>query len=233
MERSWQPPPVAPGIRVFEEHAARYDRWYEADPGRVLFEMERQAVRLALEALPRPFLEIGAGSGRFTEALALEVGVDPARSALEIFARRLKGRPQAEAAVQLVQATGEALPFADASFGAALLVVTLCFAENPPRLIEEAARVVRPGGAVVCCIIDRESPWGQWYLHKRAAGHLFYQHARFYTAGEVSAWLEQAGLRLFRTTCTLTQPPGEDPRPEPARPHLVSGASFVCLAARK
>ncbi|MEW6047334.1 MAG: class I SAM-dependent methyltransferase, partial [Bacillota bacterium] len=103
----------------------------------MLFEMELQAVRLALEGLPRPFLEIGAGSGRFTEALALEVGVDPARAALDVFARRLKDRPQAD--VQLVQATGEALPFADASFGAGLLVVTLCFAGDPPRLIQEAA----------------------------------------------------------------------------------------------
>lgn len=219
-----------PGVRVFEEHASRYDRWYEAGPGRVLFQMELEAVRLALEGLPRPWLEIGVGTGRFAEALGVEVGMDPARAVLDVFAGRLK---DVSLGARLVQGAGEALPFADASFGAALLVVTLCFAGKPARLIEEAARVVRPGGAVVPCIVDRDSPWGRWYLEKQAAGHLFYEHARFFTAREVSAWLERAGLRVFRVTSTLTQPPQESPRPEPAHPCLVAGASFVCLAGRK
>ena len=212
---------------VFERHAARYDLWYESGPGSVLFEAELAALRLVVEELPGPILEIGVGTGRFANALGAEVGVDPARAVLEVL------RQRCGATVLPVQADGAQLPFRDGAFGAALFVLTLCFTAQPQQLVREAARVVRPGGGVVAAIVDRESPWGAWYLEKKAQGHPFYEHARFLSAGEVAGYLQEAGLRLERQSCTLLQPPGETPVPEPPVDSLVPGAGFVCLMARR
>jgi ubiquinone/menaquinone biosynthesis C-methylase UbiE len=60
-------------------------------------------------------------------------------------AARLKERP---AAVHLVQARAEDLPFADASFDAALATLVFCSVGSPARAFSELRRVVRPGGTV-------------------------------------------------------------------------------------
>ncbi len=46
------------------------------------------------------------------------------------------------------------LPFADASFDAVLVFHTLTYAERPPRVLSECARVLRPGGRLVVLCLD-------------------------------------------------------------------------------
>lgn len=219
--------------QLFEEQAGRYDRWYEMPAGRILFEAELEALRAISAGLPGPRLEIGVGTGRFADPLGVDVGVDLAYGVLSLYRLRRRGAGAAAGAVHLLQADGARLPFTPATIGTAFLIVSLCFAADPLRLVEEAARVVRPGGAVVAALIDRESAWGRWYLEKKAAGHLFYRHARFFSAAEVQHWLEASGLRVTRFASTLLQPPGDDPRPEAPVEGLVPGAGFVCLAGVK
>lgn len=238
MGRPPSDPAIYPAAAAFEESALPYDRWYDQAPGRVLFQVELEAVRLAVRGLPRPFLEVGVGTGRFAEALGVEVGVDLARAVLEVFARRTGARPGSggagrAGATRLLQAAGEALPFRDGAFGAALLILTLCFAADPKRLLSEAARVVRAGGAVVACVVDRESAWGRRYLEKKAQGDPFYRYARFFTGREVVGCLQEAGLTVVRVVSTLTRRPDEPPAFEPPRPGLVAGAGFVCVAAAR
>jgi SAM-dependent methyltransferase len=125
---------------LFERLAERYDAWYEDPAGRELFAMELACLGPLLQGTTRPRLEVGLGSGRFAAALAVEVGLDPAREPLGL--ARLRG-------VQVVQGVGERLPFRDGVFGGVLVVVTLCFADDPQMLLAEARRVLRPGGALV------------------------------------------------------------------------------------
>ena len=50
----------------------------------------------------------------------------------------------------LVQGVGEALPFPDASFDAAVGTLVLCTVRDPTQTIAEIARVLRPGGVFLC-----------------------------------------------------------------------------------
>ena len=92
---------ASPGIAVFGEHAERYDAWFESARGRTLFESEVRCLRRLSNGLPRPWLEVGVGTGRFAQALGVDVGVDPALRALRLAAQR---------GVQVVTALGEAIP---------------------------------------------------------------------------------------------------------------------------
>ncbi len=150
---------------------------------------------------------MGVGSGRFAAALDVGYGIDPAWAPLVLAAGR---------GIHVVQAVGERLPFPDRSFGAILLVVTLCFADDPHALLAEARRVLREDGAVVLGDVLAESRWGQHYRALGAEGHPFYSAARFLTREETLDALRQAGLRLARVRSTLLQPPTEEPVPEPA-----------------
>lgn len=71
----------------FDLLAEEYDSWFDKD-GRLIFETELLALKKVLQFLPKPWLEIGVGSGRFAQALGIEVGIDPSKRLLEIAKRR-------------------------------------------------------------------------------------------------------------------------------------------------
>jgi SAM-dependent methyltransferase len=208
---------------VFERLAARYDEWYEGPVGRVLFPLEVACLSPLLEGAGRPRVEIGSGGGRFADALGIEFGLDPAMAPL-LLARRRGVRP--------VLGVGERLPFRDAAFGAVLVVVTLCFADDPIALVSETRRVLAPGGRLALGMVPADSPWGAWYQRKAVKGHPFYSAARFLTRTEVRAILHDTGFIIRRARSTLIQRPTEVPRPEPVLVGQVPGAGFVSLEAR-
>ena len=213
---------------TFERLANRYDAWYEGAAGSVLFPLEVDCLAPLLVGASLPSLEVGVGSGRFAEALAVDVGLDPARSPLLLAQER---------GIRVVQGVGERLPFPDACFGAVLMVVTLCFADDPEALLVEARRVLYPDGTLVLGMVFADTPWGQWYAGKGQAGHPIYSVARFLTRDEVKAMLKRAGLTVVAARSTLLQAPSDAPRAETARDGDQPEAGFAgwkavsCLAA--
>ena len=75
------------GFSPFNELASEYDAWFDKD-GSLIFFIEIQAFKALLPALPRPWLEIGVGSGRFAQALGIETGIDPSIKLVKIARRR-------------------------------------------------------------------------------------------------------------------------------------------------
>ncbi len=211
--------------QLFETLAGRYDAWYEGPVGRVAFLAEVACLRPLLSEAPHPWLEVGVGSGRFAQALGVELGIDPAERPLRLARER---------GVAVVQAVGEALPFRAASFGAVLLVVTLCFVQDPLRVLREVRRVLRDHGALVLGMVFADSPWGKFYQHKAAAGNPFYRAARFLSRTETASLLTQAGFRVVSAPSTLRQPPREEGlRPEDAVQGDWPDAGFVGWKAVK
>lgn len=204
---------------LFERLAARYDAWYEGPVGTAVFPSEVACLRPLLAGLPRPWLEVGTGSGRFAAALGVEVGVDPAAAPLML--ARSRG-------IRVIRGVGERLPFRPGVFGAVLVVVTICFADDPALLLSEARRVIRPGGAVVMGLVFAESRWGRFYQAKAAGGHPFYRAARFLTRQQTLALVAGAGLRVQAARSVLYQPPADEPHPEAARDGETPAAGFVC-----
>lgn len=97
-----------------------------------------------------PALDVGCGPGPLTAALAGRLGA-PAVAAVDLsqpFVDACRARvPGAD--VRLADAEG--LPFADATFQAALSQLVISFVGQPGRMAAEMARVVRPGGVVAAC----------------------------------------------------------------------------------
>lgn len=209
-------------VEVFERLARRYDAWYEGPAGSVLFTSELACLRPLLRPCSRPWLEIGVGSGRFASALGVETGVDPAGTPLR--SARSRG-------IHVAQGVGERLPVRSGAVGAALIVVTVCFADDPGALLAEARRVLRPGGAVILGLVFADSDWGRFYQREAAAGHPFYAAARFLTRTRTAALLHGAGLRCEAARSTLYQPPTDHPVNEPARDGDAPDAGFVAWRA--
>lgn len=92
-------------------------------------------------------LDVGCGPGPLLAELARRVGaarvagIDPSPPFVAAARARVPG-----ADVRL--GAGEALPFADGAFGAALSQLVVAFVKDADRVAAEMRRVVRPGGAV-------------------------------------------------------------------------------------
>jgi SAM-dependent methyltransferase len=98
-------------------------------------------------------LDVGCGPGGLTEELVRRVGaaqvaaIDPAAQFAAACAERCPGADVREGGA-------EALPWADATFDAALCSLVVAFMADPARGLGEMARVTRPGGVVAACMWD-------------------------------------------------------------------------------
>ena len=210
--------------QAFDGLAERYGAWYDTASGQVLFDVDLGALRPLLAGTAGPRLEVGVGSGRFAAALGLEVGLDPAETPLRLAKAR---------GVRVLRGVGSQLPFADNTFEAVAVIVTLCFVEEPAAVLAEVGRVLRPDGRLVVGLVALDSAWGRSYVEKGRAGHPFYNHARFETLAEHHLMLAVAGFRLVEARSTLFQAPSDEPVAEPVRSDVVAGAGFVALAAQR
>jgi SAM-dependent methyltransferase len=208
---------------LFDPLASIYDEWFETD-GKLIFATEVKAFQEILASLPKLWVEIGVGSGRFAHALGIKVGIDPSTKLLEIARKR---------GITTYLAKGEKQPFDTASFGTAFLIVTFCFIRSPLDVLEETRRILQPGGKIVLGLVLRESPWGRFYEQKKKEDHRFYKYATFYSYDEAVVLLEQAGFMVDRVVSTLFQKPGEVEQVELPQNGFSPDAGFVIIVAGK
>lgn len=101
------------------------------------------------------WIDVGCGSGAFTELLAERVapgemhGIDPSSAQLA-FARQ---RPGARAAT-FQEGDAMALPFAENRFDAAVMALVIFFLPDPDKGVAEMVRTVKPGGTVAAYAWD-------------------------------------------------------------------------------
>jgi len=215
--------PANKKVSPFDSLASVYDDWFERE-GRDIFDIEVQAFHEVLYFLPKPWLEIGVGSGRFAQVLGIETGIDPSIKLLEMARKR---------GITTLLGRGEQQSFGKESFGTVFLIVTLCFLDSPLDVLREAYRILVPGGKVALGLVLRESPWGRFYQRKQQQGHRFYEYATFYSYDEVIGLLEEAGFLLEKVVSTLFQEPDRVEHIESPRNGYSIDAGFTVLIAHK
>ncbi|HEC93071.1 MAG TPA: class I SAM-dependent methyltransferase, partial [Candidatus Atribacteria bacterium] len=169
-------------IEIFEKYAREYDAWF--DENRFVYESEVQALKKVLNKIVSRNsrgLEVGVGTGRFASLLEIKVGVEPARSMADIARKR---------GIEVYEVRAENLPFDDSSFDFVLMVLTICFVQNPVQVLKEARRIIKRGGHIIIGMIDKESFLGRLYEAKKGESK-FYSVANFYSLREVLQYLKE------------------------------------------
>jgi len=146
-------------------------------PDSFVGEMERhyspgrtwQSLAVGLASLLRlgDVLDVGSGDGAVAGLIApccrALTCVDASPRMIEAATARLARHPHARARV----ADAHALPFPGASFDDVLVFHTLTYAERPAQVLDECARVLRPGGRLAVLSLDQHqqpevtAPYGE------------------------------------------------------------------------
>ncbi len=169
---------------------------------------------------------MGVGSGRFAQALGVPYGLNPSIELLKLGRQR---------GIHGVLGRAEALPFKSSSFDLVLMVVSVCFFEEPLRALEEAYRVLKNDGYLVLGLVLSDSPWADFYKEKARRGHPIYSHARFYSFEELSSILAQTGFRIEKVCTTLFEEP-QDQEPvknKDIRDGFWREGGFFCVSAKR
>jgi ubiquinone/menaquinone biosynthesis C-methylase UbiE len=210
---------------VFNTFAEKYDKWYDKPFGKTAFNLENECIKSLCKNLERPFLEIGVGTGRFAVSLEVKYSIDKSVEMLK-FAK--------ERGLEVIRGEGGNLPFVDASFGAAFLIVTLCFVDDPLKVLKETSRVLEDGGFVILGLIPKESPWASFYEKKGEEGNVFYKIAWFYTINKLKSMLKNVDLQISEVRSTILQPPTEEPLHfEFSREGYCKEAGFIAIRTQK
>lgn len=148
--------------------------------------------------------DLGTGTGVLADLMApfvdRVIGVDRSREMLEAARERLGGR----AGVELRVGDLEELPLDDESLDLAVLSLVLHYVVEPPRVLGEVLRVLRPGGRVLV-VEMRAHERGAEYAEEM--GHLW----PGFEADRMGGWLEDAGFRAVHTAPLPPDPEATGP----------------------
>ncbi len=131
-------------------------------------------------AAGKEVLEVACGSGIGLGHLAAHakrvVGGDYDPKIAEI------ARQQYDGKIEVRQMDAQSLPFEDASFDMVMLFEAIYYLQNPVQFVQEACRVLRPGGSLLICSANCErpdfnvSPFSHRYLSASSLRQLLESH---------------------------------------------------------
>ncbi|WP_319381330.1 class I SAM-dependent methyltransferase [Thiomicrorhabdus sp.] len=179
-----------PKTQGYESHADTYDQWFDENPE--TYQAEINAIK---QLLPQgKGIEIGAGSGRFTQPLNIDTGIEPAKA--------MRDRAKQERGLDLTEGVAESLPIADRQYDFAAFITSTCFLDDPEQAYLEAARVIKTDGSIIIAFLERNSELGQVYeKHKHESP--FYCDATFYSYNEIECLLKRAGFFISASVQTV------------------------------
>ncbi|MCK5188727.1 MAG: methyltransferase domain-containing protein [Methylococcales bacterium] len=177
-------------IMPFESFSEIYDDWFENNTDKYIAEL--RALRCFIPVNGHG-LEVGVGSGKFSDPLGIKIGVEPSPKMAEK-ARKL--------GIQVLPGIAENLPISNSTFDFVLMVTTICFVDDLKKAFQEGFRVLKKEGFIVIGFIDKESELGKVYRANKDKSK-FYKIAEFFSTEEVLACLSEAGFVGFETKQTI------------------------------
>lgn len=203
---------------LFNKYYKEYDAWYGRNRFAYLSEVE--AIKKVLPKKGKG-LEIGVGTGRFASRLGIRYGIDPSAKMLKIAKRR---------GIKTEVAYGENLPFGNNEFDYALIAITICFVNDPEKVIAESKRVLKENGRIIIGIVDKNSFLGKYYQKKKSK---FYKAARFFSAKGIVNLLKKQHFSNFSFWQAIFDFPDKIKRVEIPKRGFGKGGFVVICALNK
>ncbi len=160
-------------VEFYDRVAPEYDAWAGGLHG-------RGAAKLVDVTSPRrgdSVLDVGCGTGLVTHLLAESVGAKGSVVGIDLSARMLDlARPRARANTTFMAMAAEHMVFRDRSFDLITYGQSLPYLVDPLASLEEAVRLLRPGGRVALSLHRRSLQTDAQDLFYKVLGDLAIRH---------------------------------------------------------
>jgi demethylmenaquinone methyltransferase/2-methoxy-6-polyprenyl-1,4-benzoquinol methylase len=161
---------------------------------------------------PEAVLDVATGTGKLAQAVERKVGAGGRVVGIDFCEPMLRKARVQTGCTELVLATSESLPFPDNCFDGATIGFALRNVPDIEKTLREMARVMKPGGKVVCLEFSRPRhplmqrlhrfyllrvlPTIGWLISGDRDAYLYLPHSimEFESAEELKAVMEKAGL---------------------------------------
>jgi ubiquinone/menaquinone biosynthesis C-methylase UbiE len=235
--------PGAPPGRAGQFGPDAYDGWRAATLGAVTEGIERRLIlRLMGDVNGCSVLDVGCGDGalglefwRNGASLVVGCDIDP-----RMVARAVAAAAEHEVPAGYAIAAAEHLPFPDHAFERVTMITVLAFVLQPERVLQEIARVLKPGGRLILGDLGR---WSSWAVSRRVRSWLglapMWKAARFTSARRLRGMVQAAGLRPEHISGAVYYPRSAPMAKlmrglDPWLGELTTfGAAFIAVLARK
>jgi SAM-dependent methyltransferase len=189
--------------QLFDEKAATWPAKY-APYGRLAGRLTQLADVVGYHvAAGGRVLDLGCASGELARHLAAAgLRVTGCDISANMLARAAARDPAASVEFVRLASDWRTLPFAAATFDAVVAASVLEYVSSPGEVLRECARVLRPGGVLLCTVPDPTHPirWLEWLAGTaaslpgvRTAGRNWPRLGRYLTYLEVSRQRRPAG----------------------------------------
>src|SRR5690606_2838681 len=138
-------------------------------------------------------IEVGLGTGRFSQALGIKKGVEPSASMRMLASSR---------GIEVVDGHAEHLPYDDEHFDFVLMSFCISYFNDLHVAFTEAHRVLKKNGVLVLGFLDRNSIIGKQYEDLKDES-TFFKTVTVYTVDKVLFELSRARFRNFQFSQTL------------------------------
>lgn len=166
-----------------QEIAEGYDNFYTSSIGSEIDNIEKHAVEVFLpQPGAEPILELGCGTGHWSEFLSKRSFTVEALDISDAMLAVSTGKNIAN--VRFSRGDASHLPFPDQSFNTLISITMLEFTNDPPKVIAEMHRVLKPGGILILGSLNLNSTLG-----KTKDSDDTFRHARFFTRKELQELL--------------------------------------------
>ncbi len=186
-------------VFLHQSVAEEYDKFYKSATGELIDRIEKEMILQHLNSVSgNHLLELGCGTGHwsdfFTKAGFFVTGIDSSDAMLEVAKR--KEIPN----VDFQKADAGKLPFSDNSFQTVVSITMLEFVEDIEGVIDEADRVLAPGGTLIVGCLNALSEVG-----KNKDNDPVFMHGRFFTPEAVKNMLSRFGSPTLSEGVYLSQ----------------------------
>lgn len=207
-----------------EKIAQEYDAYYTSDQGKVIDDLEKQAIIELMKPInPGKMLEIGCGTGHWTELFS-EMG-------FQITATDVSPAMMSQAKKKLIpnviflEADVCQLPFQDNYFDQVATITALEFCGNIQQAFSEIKRVLKPDGWLIIGSLNADS-----ILGKTKDSDSVFKHAELMTKPEFERHLQTIGKPTIIESVFLS--PEFEILDHSDKKHTAAGA-FIAAAVQK
>jgi SAM-dependent methyltransferase len=173
-----------------------YAEWRASGIGAITEHLQRRLILTLVDDVSgRRVLDVGCGDGDLAVELSRRGAVVTGIDASSDMIRAASARARREGA-DIIFMMGEAarVPFAPEAFDMVVAVTVLCFVVDAAPVLQEIARVLRPGGVLVIGELGKWSVWAAARRIRAWLGSSLWRRSRFRTARDLRFLANRAGL---------------------------------------